>query len=118
MKKCWMSGILMVAALLLLVVAGDAFAGRSIGDAATSLKEDTITPVGQLAVWGFGLVGVIIVGVGILKVMNARKQNEPISTGVGMIIGGAALTALLTVVGLTSQSVVQEDPNNIEQFGE
>ena len=122
-KKMFSQGtMLAIGATLLLAavfVPDVAFAadGDSLGDMATNIKGET-TQFGQLVVAIFALIGVALAGLGIVKLINAKKTNEPIGAAVGMIIGGALLTVILAVVGLTTQTTVQDTPSGIEDFGE
>ncbi len=117
MKMLNLVGWLVVACVLFAIAPDLAIAQDSLGDAANSMRGET-TSFGRLAVGVFALVGVVIAGIGIIKLINAKKNNEPIGAAIGMVLGGAVLTALLVVIGLTTQTTVQKDPQGIEEFGE
>lgn len=82
--------------------------GQSLGDAATSITDE-MTNFGGLARAAFALVGLVLAGVGVIKIINAKKTNEPLGLGIGMTMGGAVLLALPILIQLTSQTAVQDD---------
>lgn len=89
----------------------------TLGTAATNIKGETAA-YGQLAMAVFALVGAVVAGIGIIKLINAKKTNEPIGPSVGMIFGGAILTVLITVINMTTQTTVRADATSIQGFGE
>jgi len=115
--KVWaFAGIFCLLAALLLF-GFDAMAQQSLGDAASTIGDETISPIGKLLVKVFALVGLALVGIGIVKLINAKKHNEPIGSSIGMVAGGAILTAILVFVGLTTQSAIQTDATGLDDIG-
>lgn len=117
MKHWHVMGLAAIIVVALLLMAPDVVLALDLGDAADQLKTDT-NSFGKLAIMTFGVVGVVVVGVGIVKAVNSHKNHEPIGGSVSMILGGAMLTALIAFVGLATQSTVQKDPSaQVQGFG-
>jgi hypothetical protein len=95
-----------VAVCLVAVGAGDAVAqAKDLKDVANNSKG-----VAQaFASAGFvilSLVGFLIAGVGIYKMIMAKKTNEPMGLGIAMAVGGALIGVLPLIIDATTTSAV------------
>lgn len=104
--KTLLAGMAMLVAAM--VIPDLAHAASNLGGAADSATRE-FTSFGKLARAGFSITGFVSVGLGLYKIMMAKKTNEPMGLGIGMAVIGAVLLVLPTVIGLTTQSAVQTD---------
>lgn len=98
-----------------LMGAGMAMA-QNLADAANSVSDGG-EAFGGLAWMAFSLIGFVVAGIGVLKIINAKKTNEGIGMGVGMAVGGAVLASLPFLINATTQQTFNENASGLEVIG-
>ena len=94
------------AGALLALSAGEAMAGKTVGDAAGEIVTQ-VRAVGQLTIASAMLIGIIMVAGGLMKLKQAadnQGQNPPYSAGLWRLALGAGLVALPALTTMLTES--------------
>ena len=62
-----------------------------------------------------GVIGFFMVVVGVIKIVNARKQQEGYGASIGMLFAGAFLLSIPTLVSIFNTSVLGTDASQTVQ---
>lgn len=83
------------------------------GTAAQSMTQETRS-IGKLFLFAGYMVGIGCVVYGLIKFVGHKKKQEPVTDALFPLVGGSLLLAVLVVVNLTSQSVVQQGASGVD----
>ena len=86
-------------------------AAATIGENLRHIKESTLGPLGDIFVFGAGVIGAILVIVGLFKAyqaFNDQTGRHTYGKAIGMIVIGAFLTAPLLILSTVKESAIKD----------
>jgi hypothetical protein len=106
-----------VVGLLLLLLADAALAQQQMNLSTVANRTgDVSKAVAGAAFQVLSLIGFICAGVGIYKIVMAKKTNEPMGLGIAMALGGALMLALPIIINATTTSAVGKNADGLIQL--
>lgn len=109
-KKWFLVGLGLAVMAAALAMPEMVMAQNTLGTAAGNLKTEA-TEFGSLAEVVFLLVGFVMTGGGVLKVIKDKEARQPIGPGVGVALAGFILISLATFSLMGSASIFSGDAN-------
>ena len=109
-------GYLSVGFLLVAMAFEPALAqSRNLGEIATNTGDVSKDFAGAFFSV-ISLVGVVLAGVGIYKIVMAKKTNEPMGLGIAMALGGSLMLVLPIIINATTQTAVRADAGGLDRL--
>jgi hypothetical protein len=110
LNKGWLLGLGLAVIAVMLVAPEAAMAQVSggIGAAGTRLQSEA-KPFGNLANIILTVIGFVMLGAGVIKVIKDKEARQPIGPGVGLSIAGFLLLSIIGFANMGSQSIFGSD---------
>lgn len=104
------------ATILAMVVAGPAGAqSRDVAAIAGSV-DSTGGALGSMMYTLIVLAGFSVAGIGVWKMIHAKKTNEPMGLGLGMAIGGSIMASIPLLIGAFSQTGFGQEASGLDRI--